>query len=140
MSKKLLSLSLICGFLLLGLTVPVQAAPNMKTGLWEITTTMEMPGMPVKMPPQTTKQCIKENDLVPKNTDPNQKCEIVSQKMSGNTVSYEMKCKSNQNTMNSTGNIVYNGTTMNGTVTMLITPGNTKMTSKMSGKYLGVCP
>jgi hypothetical protein len=32
--------------------------PNMKEGLWEITMTMEMPGVPVKMPPRTWTQCL----------------------------------------------------------------------------------
>ncbi|HUF79587.1 MAG TPA: hypothetical protein VMN03_00515 [Burkholderiales bacterium] len=41
------------------LSAPASAAPpNMKEGLWEITTKMEMPGMPAGMKPQVMQQCM----------------------------------------------------------------------------------
>ncbi|RPJ77906.1 MAG: DUF3617 family protein, partial [Deltaproteobacteria bacterium] len=48
------------------------AEPNLKEGKWEVTTTMEMPGMPMQLPPFTYTQCITKSDLVPENTQQQQ--------------------------------------------------------------------
>ena len=39
------------------------ASPNMQPGMWEIITTMQIPGMPMSIPPQTVKPCFKKEDL-----------------------------------------------------------------------------
>lgn len=40
--------------------------PNMKEGLWEITiNNIEMPEMPMQMPPQTYTHCLTKKDMVP---------------------------------------------------------------------------
>ena len=43
------------------------AGPDMKEGKWEMTTKMEMPGMPMEMPPVTYTQCLTKTDFVPQN-------------------------------------------------------------------------
>ena len=39
------------------------AASGMQAGMWEITTRMEMPGMPVGIPPQTIRHCYTQKDV-----------------------------------------------------------------------------
>ena len=46
------------------LSAAAMAEPsNIRPGLWEITTEMDMPGMPVQMPPQTTRHCYTAAEL-----------------------------------------------------------------------------
>lgn len=70
--------------------------PEMQPGLWEITSKMEMPGMP-RMPPQVMRNCYTKKDLedgrrtVPQSGDKN--CEIRDYKLQGNTATWNMECK-----------------------------------------------
>jgi len=43
--------------------VQMQHGPNLKPGLSEITTTMDVPRMPMAMPPATRTQCYTSADL-----------------------------------------------------------------------------
>jgi len=52
--RKMLLIRLVAGLPLL-LPVPAMAAGTMQPGLWEITSTVEMPGMPFQPPPQTVR-------------------------------------------------------------------------------------
>ncbi len=63
-----------------------------KDDLWEVTTKMEMPGMPMAMPPQTNRYCIgkgsKDEEYVPKRDN----CNMLESKRVGNKVTYKMAC------------------------------------------------
>lgn len=90
----------------------VGAAPlAMKPGLWEMTMSMDMPGMQGGMPPTKFQHCYRAEDIkdlrrtVPQQT--NSKCNVDDWKQSGNTVSYTMSCKSPPMTM--TGRMTYAG-------------------------------
>lgn len=79
--------------------IGVAASFAMKPGLWEITTTMEMPGMPMQMPAQANKWCytaqnLKERDsVVPKPQQTGDtRCEVKDFKQSGNTVRWTLEC------------------------------------------------
>ncbi len=48
--------ALFCAVMLLPATIQAASSP-MQEGLWEITTTMSMPGMPYKMPPHKVTHC-----------------------------------------------------------------------------------
>ncbi len=74
---------------------------EMPGGLWEIRTKMDMPGMPpemaAKMGNRVMTQCIKPGERKwNEQRDPNEKgdrrCEQTDMKVSGNTVSWKMKC------------------------------------------------
>ena len=39
--------------------------PDIRQGEWEITTKMEIPGMPTNIPPVKTTQCLTDKDFVP---------------------------------------------------------------------------
>ncbi len=49
----------------------VSAGVDMKDGKWEITTQMEMPGMPMAMPAFTHTQCMTSEQNVPQGKDRN---------------------------------------------------------------------
>jgi hypothetical protein len=117
------------------------AEPNLKEGKWEVTTTMEMPGMPMQLPPFTYTQCITKSDLVPENTQQqqqqNENCDAVDVKTSGNTVTWSTKCKGEEGETKGTGTITYSGDTFTGN--MKVNQGGMEMTTKMNGKYIGKC-
>ena len=114
------------------------AGPDMKEGKWEITTKMEMPGMPMEMPPVTYTQCLSRKDMVPQENNPGQKCKIEDLKTIGNTVSWTIKCISGQGgPTTGTGKIAYEGKTMKGTMNMK--QSGMEMTSHINGKYIGEC-
>lgn len=120
------------------------ALAEMKEGLWEIKTSMDMQGMPVKIPPTTMQTCISKNDLVPKPAAPKgqePECKIKEQNMAGDTVTYAMECTGQGGmTMEISGKMTYTGDTMEGASTMKLGgPSPMEMTSKITGKYVGPC-
>lgn len=89
--KKLLS-----GLVILGL---MSSAPAMAAGsdeLWAVSSKMDMPGMPMGMPGQTSNVCLKKgnekdpNNAIPKNND--QDCKMSDVKIVGNKTTWKMKC------------------------------------------------
>ena len=119
------------------------AMAQMKEGLWEIRTEMDMPGMPAKIPPTTTRNCITKDDMVPKPASPKgqeQQCKMKDQNVSGNTVTFVMECEGQGMTMEISGKMIYTGDSMEGTSKMKMSgPMSMEMTSKMTGKYVGPC-
>ena len=109
------------------------AAPNMEEGLWEMTTTVDMSGMPSKSFTHTT--CLTKEKAVPQTAESG--CTIKDVKTQGNTVTWTVVCKEGT----STGKVTYAGTTMEGfTETTVKTNGNTMtMKSRMKGKRIGPC-
>jgi len=114
------------------------SGPNMKEGLWEITTEMKMQGM--EMPPVKHTQCITKDDLVPQGSQqPGQECEITDVKKSGNTVTWTMKCTGQGGEVIGTGEITYSGDSFKGTMAISMPQANMEMTSHLSGKRIGNC-
>lgn len=114
-------------------------APDMREGKWEITTKVEMPGMPTNMPPMKTTQCLTEKDLVPENSQPGQECNFPETMVTGNTVTYKMECKGKQGEMKGAGQITYSGETFKGSMKMQMPQANMEMISHMEGKRIGDC-
>ncbi len=120
------------------------AGVDLEPGLWEITTQMEMPGLPVAMPATTSTQCITEKDMVPQGgqaapSDGQEQCKVVSQSIEGSTVTWETACDTPQGEMTSQGSISYSGDSFEGTSTTSGAAMPQPMTSKMSGKRIGKC-
>ena len=111
------------------------AVPNMEDGLWEITTTVDMPGMPAKSFTHTT--CLTKEKAVPQTAESG--CTIKDVKTQGNTVTWTVVCS--EGTSTSKGKITYAGTTMDGvTETTVKTNGKTMtMKNTMKGKRIGPC-
>ncbi|RPJ18053.1 MAG: DUF3617 domain-containing protein [Desulfobacteraceae bacterium] len=142
--NKILSLSILIIMLFLIWASFAAAAPDMKEGQWEVTISskMDMQGMSMAMPPVTYKQCLTKTDFVPNKKEPGQECEKMSVNVSGNTVTWSIKCKSKEGIMTGSGKITYKGNTYDGVMNMAFPNqggGEGKMTSNMSGKWIGNC-
>jgi hypothetical protein len=111
------------------------AAPNMEDGLWEITSTVDMPGMPAKSFTHTT--CLTKEKAVPQTAQ--SECTMKDVKTQGNTVTWTVVCKEGMGT--STGKITYAGTTMDGVIETTVKSNGKTMTMKstMKGKRIGPC-
>ena len=121
------------------LPVPCLAAPDMQPGRWEITSTLEMPGMAFSMPAAKHVQCITADEMIPQAQQGNGKCQVVNQTVHGNVVNWQVSCESDGGTMDSHGEITYHGDSFEGTI---VTNGSrmpSEMTQKMTGKRLGQC-
>ena len=108
--------------------------------LWEVSTKMEMAGMPFAMPGQTNKVCMQKghekdpNNAVPKDKD--QDCEITESRVSGNKSSWKMKC-SGKNPMTGSGEMTYGDGKYSGKMKMHSKDGD--MTMAYDGKRIGTC-
>ncbi len=120
------------------------AAPTgMQAGMWEITTTTEMLGMPMRMPPQVLRHCYKEENLKDaKGTLPVDKsCKVEDFKQSGNTVSWKMNCNRDGTSMVGSGEITYVGQSYTGKMSVKGKTGgmDINMVSQYSAKRIGDC-
>jgi hypothetical protein len=115
------------------------SVPNIQEGMWEITSKVEMPGMPMEMPPVTYTQCLTKEDLVPQSSQPGEECKITQTKVTGNTVTWTMQCKGQGGTMAGTGSVTYSGTSFEGTIKMTMPESNMEITSHISGHRVGDC-
>ncbi len=111
------------------------SGPDVKEGMWEITSQMKMPGM--SMPPMTFSHCITKDDLVPQDSQGNDQCKVKDMKTKGNTVTWTTICDTGNGKATSTGRITYSGNSFEGEVKM--NQGGMAMTSTMSGKRIGPC-
>jgi hypothetical protein len=134
---------LVPAVLLLAANLPLHAAPNVKEGQWEMTMKMEMDGQPVPMPAQSIKYCVTRDNLVPKpkGAETSGNCSKVEPRVSGDTVSWEVVCKEDAQTIESQGRITYKGDTFEGVISSKMTrDGRTNnMKQVMSGRRIGEC-
>lgn len=115
------------------------SVPNMQEGKWEITTKMEMPGMPMNMPPMTHTQCLTKEDLVPQSSQSGDDCKITNIEVSGNTVTWVMQCNGQGGETKGTGEIIYSGTSFKGTIKLIMVQSNMQMTNHIKGSRIGDC-
>lgn len=141
--KKTLLLTLV--LFVCALALPVFAAHPQKPGKWEITTEVDMPGMPMKPQPMTRTMCITKEDIEknPETTIPKPRkrgggeredCKITDYKVDANTVSWSLKCEG-ENPVTGNGKITYETDAFKGETHMKM--GEREMSVKMNGKYLG---
>ncbi len=118
------------------------AYAEIKEGLWEITTKVEMKGVPMQMPATTVKQCITKDKAVPKSASEDYECKTKDYKVSGDTVTYSVECWGKGGLMITEGKTTYKGNTFDGTSTTKIKAKDQpeiQMSNKISGKYIGPC-
>jgi Protein of unknown function (DUF3617) len=127
-----------------GLVLAGQANP-MRPGQWEITTQMEMPNMPMKMPETKMTQCVTAEQLKDPTAamsgggpggKPNSACKISDYKTSGGTVSWKMACPPPQ-AVDGTAEMTFKDDSYTGKMNMKTDKGT--MTMKVAGKRLGDC-
>jgi hypothetical protein len=138
LKKIVMSCILICAIFLFS---AVSWAVDFNPGKYEIIATVKMPGMPLTVPPQTTTECMTEQDLIIKNDADSQGCEIKDVKEDGNTISWKMECTQEGQTMESSGRIDYAGNSFKGTIIMNMRTqaGNMTATTTIEGKRIGKC-
>ena len=136
---------LLTALLTVTLNATAAAEPsNMQPGLWEITTETSMPGMPMKLPPQTMQHCYTAADLaqaqnaVPQGGDTS--CKVMDYQLKGNTATWTIEC-SGETAMRGTGTMTMTATSYTGSMQSVMTyPGGTmQMTSNWRAKRIGPC-
>jgi hypothetical protein len=107
----------------------------MEDGLWEITTTVNMPGMGSKSFTHTS--CLTKEKAVPQAAESG--CTVKDVKTQGNTVTWTVVCKEGMST--SMGKVTYTGSAMDGVVETTVKAGEQTMTMKstIKGKRIGPC-
>jgi len=137
MLKKVFFVSCLC---LLLTTIPSWGL-DLNPGKYEIITNVEMKGMPGGMAPQTTTQCLTEQDPVPAGSANAQGCKMTDMKVNGNTVTYTMECEQQGMKITTTGKMTYMGDAFEGTSKTEMGPaaGGMTVTTKISGKRIGKC-
>lgn len=118
------------------------AAPKMNEGEWQFEMQMQMKGAPVNLPPMKFNNCMKPGDLVPKPEQQMKECRKSDEKISGNTVSWTMRCTHQNAETETRGTATFNGDTMNGNIDQTLkSGGKVQMTSsgKLVGKRIGPC-
>jgi hypothetical protein len=118
---------------------------NMLPGLWQITTEVEMPGMPMKLPPQTIQHCYTAADLarqqntIPQATDSN--CSVTDYRLEGNTATWNITCRGDT-PMQGSGTMTTTATSYSGSMqsTMQGPGGSMQMTNHWHAQRIGDCP
>ena len=120
----------------LAASLPVSAQG--KDELWEISSKMDMPGMPMAMPAQVNRVCVgknrKDEDLVPKQSN----CRVVDSKRVGSKYTYKMECTGNE-PMTMVGEMTFGTNAYDGQMRMTMTKTNDTMNMAVSGKRVGDC-
>ena len=132
--KVLLLISFLSGN---ALSMVAAAEVNMNPGLWQWTAVMDMPGMPMQLPPASYTTCISQADFVPKDSELGQNCETIDLQTEGDTVSWNITCTQNGIATTSQGNITYYGDRAEGIIN--INSQGMQMRSKTAGERLGPC-
>ena len=116
---------------------------NMKPGKWEITSSMQIPGMPAGMPPMsvTQTQCLQKDELIPKDPGPTEQgnCQTQDIRFEGDTVTWKMICESEEGKIVSSGWISYHGTTFEGEVKTRIPGQDMEIPTQLKGHWIGPC-
>ena len=120
------------------LAASLPASAQGKDDLWEVSTKMEMPGMPMAMPAQTNRFCIgknrKDEELVPKQGD----CRMLESKRVGNKFTYKMECAGNDPTTID-GAITFGNNVYDGQMRMTMKKTRDTMDLTLTGKRVGDC-
>ena len=108
--------------------------------LWEVTSKMEMPGMPMAMPAQTHRVCIakggKDDAYIPKRDG----CSVQDSKRVGNKVTYKMVC-TGKDAMTVAGETTFGANSYEGRMAMSgkMDGQQMDMSQIYSGKRVGDC-
>jgi osmotically-inducible protein OsmY len=121
--------------------------PQGKDELWDVTSKMEMPGMPMgmpgmsmAMPAQTNRICVQagsEEAGVPKKDE----CRVLESKRIGNKVSYRMACRNAKDDYTATGESTWSGSGYQGRMQMVgkMQGEQMEMTMAYTGMRAGNC-
>lgn len=129
------------GLALLALPAAALAGSGMQPGLYEYSIRMEMPGLPVAMPPQTFQRCLTQQDLdkgdYARNPREQSDCQISNMKATPANVSYDVACKG-EHAARGHYDFAMTRDSMTGTGTITMEGGQT-MKQNFSARRLGDC-
>lgn len=117
--------------------------PDIKEGLWEISSQASIPGMPMQMPAVTMEQCFTKESMQPDNILQQNNCQMNEMTIQNNLAQWRMTCEQEGMTMQGSGNIQYQKTQFSGVFDMTMSgapQGNMSIQTKLSGRYIGQCP
>lgn len=120
--------------------VPSFGAEPIREGLWEVSTTTVIPGMPTKLPPSVIKHCYTKEDVKDQAkvvAGGNKDCKMTSYKVSGNKVTWSMVC-TGQSAGTFSGETIFSPDSYVSTMKMKSQGQNISM--KMNARRLGDCP
>ena len=122
------------------------AGPDFKEGEWGVSYRMEVVGMPFPMPPITARKtmCLDKNNYVPDNSQQGQECKISDQKVNGNTVTWTMRGRAQERTIEGQGKITYKGDRYDGVMDAKLISADYQAPAvgykcTMQGQRLGAC-
>lgn len=125
-------------FLVLLAVVPgAPAGPDMISGMWEITTKWEVPGMPMEMPAVTFTQCLNRENMVPRPGGEGSGCTITHAEAQGSSVAWDVECTGSGQNAKGKGKVTYMNDSFTGGMT-LESEGVTT-THYLSGRRIGDC-
>jgi hypothetical protein len=113
------------------------AADGMKPGLWEITTKVDMPGMPFQPPPTTVKHCYTAEEVKESPVPKDNNCKVTDLKTSGSKTTWKVEC-TGEAAGKGEGEITYQGDSAYEGKTRMQTQGMT-MAMQYKAKRLGDC-
>ena len=109
-----------------------------KDDLWEVSSKMEMPGMPMAMPAQVNRVCLgknrKDEDLIPRQDN----CRVVDSKRVGNRLTYRMECTGSE-PATIVGDLTFGNNAYDGQMRMTMTKTNDTMNMTLAGRRIGDC-
>lgn len=115
----------------------------LREGKWEVTTQMQLPGVPMQLPATTRTQCVTKaqqddpaSTLPSGSPDPQVKCTPSDYHRDGNKVTWKVTCTGSQ-PMTGQGSIVLDGDRYDGTMVLTMEQGS--MSLKYAGKRVGDC-
>jgi len=125
------------------LLLPAMNARAEEGELWQTEVKVEMPGMPMAMPPQTASICqpkgrSSEEMSIPKDAS----CKTTDFKKSGNKTSFKVACNGKDNSMTGTGEVETLGSdSYRGKMHMVMDAGGQRMemSQNFSSKRVGKC-
>jgi hypothetical protein len=130
---------------------PARALPNFTEGMWEMKGEvrfqgdMKIEGKTIHMKPVNLhySKCLTKKDMVPHKQEKNQSCTKVSEKTSGNTVTWVIKCtEPNGMVVESTGSATFSSSTVDSKWLSVMTNAKgekIKATATMKGRRTGPC-
>jgi hypothetical protein len=117
------------------LGLPLASSAAGQDELWEITSQMNMAGMPAGMGAQTSRICQDKDPSKHKVQGQNENCKVIDAKQSGNRSTTTVKCPDSTMVIEHT----YNAARTEFKGTMKSTGGQGDMTVTMSGRKVGSC-
>ena len=127
------------GWLLLGLTAVTGAHAQSGSGeLWDMTTRMEMAGMPGQS--FTNQVCMKKGQTQPDKMSQDKNCKVADMRTVGNKTTWKIEC-AGRDPMTGEGEVTRTRDSMDGRMRMQGKRGNESfdMTTVMQGRLVGTC-